>query len=89
MPLSDEELWERVRRLESRIVYTLKRRNPNRISGVTSDSIEIEGRVTRPSREDILCVYHHLQRTVRLQERIYMVMHQYLEMHLLKRQDVL
>jgi len=66
MTLSNEELWERVRRLESRIVYTLKRQEPNRILRVTLDGIEIEGRATRPSREDVFRVYQHVHRAGRV-----------------------
>ncbi len=63
MALNDEELWERVRGLEGETVYTLKQRKPNKILSVTDDSVEIKDRSTKPSREDIFCVYQHLLRT--------------------------
>ena len=62
MLLSDSALWERVRGLEGETVYTLVRRNPNRIIRVTDNRVEIEGRRTGPFREDIFCVYQHLHR---------------------------
>ena len=58
--LSDGELWDRVRALEGQIVHTLERQRPNTVSRVTDEAVEIEGRATKPTREDILRVYHHL-----------------------------
>ncbi|MCL0057869.1 hypothetical protein M1N05_02230 [Dehalococcoidales bacterium] len=66
MSLSDSELWERVRGLEEETVYTIQQCKPNRILRVTADKVEIAERKTKPSREDILRVYHHLQRMGRV-----------------------
>ena len=63
MVLSDSELWQRIRELEGETVYTIQQCKPNKILRVTGDRLEIEGRATKPSREDILCVYQYLQRT--------------------------
>ena len=41
MPLSENELWERVRGLEGETVYTIKQRNPNRILCVTDNAVVI------------------------------------------------
>jgi hypothetical protein len=72
MALNDSQLWECIRGLESKIVYTIKRRSPNKILRVTDDRVEIESRATRPSREDILCVYQYLHMAGRVtQEDLY------------------
>ena len=44
MPLSDDELWARVRGLEGKTVYTCTRQNPNKILRVTDNRVEIEGK---------------------------------------------
>ena len=58
--LSENELWERVRGLSGRTVYTIERQRPNRISGVTDESIAIADRTTKPTREDIFQVYREV-----------------------------
>ena len=62
MALSENELWGRIRGLEGETIYTIQQCKPNRVSRVTADKVEIEGRAALPSREDILCVYQYLQR---------------------------
>ena len=63
MALNDSDLWERVKGLEEKTIYTIQQCKPNRISRVTADRIEIGAIFTPSSREDIVCVYHYLQRT--------------------------
>ncbi|MBA7625220.1 hypothetical protein ES703_32646 [subsurface metagenome] len=58
--LSENELWERVRGLSGRTVYTIERQRPNRISGVTDEAIAIADRATKPTREDIIQVYREV-----------------------------
>ncbi len=59
--LTESVLWERVRRLEIKTVYTITRKIPNKISRVTDNRVEIEGRVSRIYRRQILRVYHTLR----------------------------
>ena len=66
MALSENELWQHIRKLEGETVLTLKRRNPNKILSVTNDSVEIKDRSTKPSREDIFCVYQYVHRVGRV-----------------------
>lgn len=58
--LNADQLWERVRRMQGQIVYTIDRGNPNRIPRVTDDAVEIENRATSPTRDDIVRVYEAL-----------------------------
>ena len=58
--LSENELWERVKGLSGCTVYTIERQRPNRISGVTDESIAIADRTTKPTREDIFQVYREV-----------------------------
>jgi len=62
MPLSDSELWKRVKGLEGETIYTLKRRKANKILSVDAHWVVIERRATKPSREDIFSVYKYLRR---------------------------
>jgi len=70
--LSENELWERVRGLSGRTVYTIERQRPNRISGVTDEAIAIADRATKPTREDIIQVYREVwQRSEITSEDLY------------------
>ena len=60
--LSDEELWQQVKRLRGRTICTITRRSENKILEVTEREVIIERRVTRPSRDFIVKVYHYLCR---------------------------
>ena len=61
--LGEHQLWQRIKQLEGQVVYTLEQQKPNQISRVTDESIEIEGRATAPTRNDILLVYRQLHQT--------------------------
>lgn len=64
--LTENELWQRIRRLEGQTVYTLDRRRPNRISRVTDAAVEIESRATKVAREDLWVVYDGLYQRSRI-----------------------
>lgn len=61
MPLSklrDNELWKRIKGLQGQTIYTLKRRQPNKILRVTDNAVVIENRKSKPSRKQICELYH-------------------------------
>lgn len=60
--LSDDELWDRVKKLEGKTVFTIVQKKPNKVLRVTDREVIIEGRATRPSREFIVKVYRYLWR---------------------------
>lgn len=65
--LSEVQLWDRVRSLEGRTVFTLVRRKPNKVVKVTDTGVIIDGRRSRITRRKIATAYkflwqdHHLQ----------------------------
>ena len=62
MQLSHNELWERVRRLEGKTVYTKTRQIPNKVLRVTKNWVVIEdkGSVSFTSKAGIFEKYHTL-----------------------------
>lgn len=66
MQLDDNEIWDRVRSLKGKILYTYVENEPNTIvdvenTGSPTDKVSIKERVTCPVREDILGAYRLLE----------------------------
>ncbi len=55
-----DDFWRCIRQLEGKTVCTLVQHRPNKIVKVTDHEVLIEGRASRPRREDISCVYRCL-----------------------------
>jgi hypothetical protein len=54
MALPDEgETWQRIKRLENKVTRTIEEGKGNRILFVSDSDITIQGRKTRPTREDV------------------------------------
>ena len=63
--LSGHELWQRVRGLEGRTIYTIDRHRANIVSQVTSSEVRLlrsngEPRLATPRRTDIMNTYAYL-----------------------------
>lgn len=63
--LTANELWERVKRLEGRTIYTIQQRKPNTVSQVTAAEVRLlkstgEPRPSTPHKEDIVNTYNYL-----------------------------
>jgi len=49
----EEEIWQRIKRLQNKDIWTIQKRKKNRILSVSTSDITIDGRITRPTREDV------------------------------------
>ena len=50
---NEDEIWERIKSLEKQVVRTIEKGKENRILSVSNSDITIQGRPTRPTREDV------------------------------------
>lgn len=50
---NEDEIWQRIKRLEKKVVKTIEKGKENRILSVSNSDITIQGRRTRPTREDV------------------------------------
>jgi hypothetical protein len=62
--LTDLELWERVRSLQGRMVYTIQQRKLNTVSQVTASEVRLlkstrRPRPSTPLKRDIVNTYHY------------------------------
>jgi hypothetical protein len=54
MALLDEgEIWQRIKKLENKVIRTIEKGRVNKILFVSNSDITIEGRKTKPTREDV------------------------------------
>ena len=65
--LTDLELWERVKGLQERTIYTIEQRRPNTVSQVTATEVRLlkstgEPRPSTPLKRDIVNTYCYLVR---------------------------
>ena len=65
--LSEHELWERVKGLQGRTVYTIERLSANKVLKVTDNEVRLakengELRSTTPIKSDIVNTYDYLMR---------------------------
>ena len=62
--LTEHELWEKVKGLQGRTIYTIQRRIPNTVSQVTATEVRLlkdtgERRPSTPRRSDIVNTYYY------------------------------
>jgi len=50
---SEEEIWQRVKSLEKKVIPTIEKGKENGILSVSDFDMTIKGRSTRPTREDV------------------------------------
>lgn len=60
--LNEDELWNRVKGLEKKVVYTVERKRPNKVEEVTDKEIIITDRVSHIARKEVVDAYEHLWR---------------------------
>lgn len=65
--LTENELWERVRQLRGKTVYTIEQNRPNEVGKVTNEAVIIKGRQSRITRKKVWGAYEYLWRTGKLQ----------------------
>jgi hypothetical protein len=54
MSLPNEKLiWQRIKELENKDIWTIQQKKRNKIVYVSASDITIDGRKTRPTREDV------------------------------------
>ena len=63
--LRDQELWDRVKALEGKTIYTIELRMPNTVKKITANEIKLlksngKSRKATPTREDIINTYRYL-----------------------------
>lgn len=69
--LTDLELWERVRSLQGRTIYTIQQRKPNTVYQVTTTEVRLlkstgEPRPSTPLKRDIVNTYCYFVKHVRV-----------------------
>ena len=72
--LTENKIWEKVRALQGETIYTVTNLAPNHIilvedTGNSNDSIIIENRKSRPTREDIIRAYDILYQRRELERK--------------------
>ena len=56
--ITDEQLWENIRGLVGKVIYTPDQHRPNRIRNVSENLAEFEDRNSHPSKDDLFYCYH-------------------------------
>jgi hypothetical protein len=71
---TENEIWEAVKELEGKTITTVIRKNPNHIikvedTGNMFDKIHVEGRKTKPCRQDVIEAYKTLAKNGELDRK--------------------